>query len=106
MASPIGEGYETVAPVSDRALAVAAIAVLLFSTAVVWDVGGYRERTATEAKTADAVGAQVTARQAAADYDGDGIPDARDACPTRPETQNGFQDGDGCPDVVATTGAS
>jgi hypothetical protein len=40
------------------------------------------------------------------DYDGDGLPDDRDVCPTRPETVNGFQDGDGCPDVVATTGAS
>ncbi|MFB6096011.1 MAG: thrombospondin type 3 repeat-containing protein [Haloferacaceae archaeon] len=41
-----------------------------------------------------------------ADYDGDGIPDSTDRCPTRPETVNGYQDGDGCPDVVATTGAS
>lgn len=40
------------------------------------------------------------------DYDSDGIPDDRDVCPTRPETVNGFQDGDGCPDVVTTTGAS
>jgi len=40
------------------------------------------------------------------DFDGDGIPDDRDACPTRPETVNGFRDGDGCPDVVATTRAS
>lgn len=40
------------------------------------------------------------------DYDRDGIPDGTDRCPTRPETVNGFKDGDGCPDVVATTGAS
>ena len=41
------------------------------------------------------------------DFDGDGISDASDRCPTRPETANGFQDGDGCPDVVqTTTGAS
>lgn len=40
------------------------------------------------------------------DYDGDGIPDTRDRCPTRPERPNGFQDDDGCPDVVTTTGAS
>jgi len=40
------------------------------------------------------------------DYDGDGIPDSADRCPTRPETMNGYQDGDGCPDVVSTTGAS
>ncbi|MFB6129265.1 MAG: hypothetical protein ABEJ28_00395 [Salinigranum sp.] len=44
---------------------------------------------------------------AAPDYDGDGIPDAVDRCPTRPETVNGFRDRDGCPDSVVTkTGAS
>ena len=35
-----------------------------------------------------------------ADSDGDGIPDARDKCPHDPETVNGFEDEDGCPDVV------
>lgn len=40
------------------------------------------------------------------DYDDDGISDATDQCPTRPETVNGFQDRDGCPDVVKKTGAS
>jgi len=33
-----------------------------------------------------------------ADFDGDGIPDAYDACPTEPEDFDGFLDGDGCPD--------
>jgi outer membrane protein OmpA-like peptidoglycan-associated protein len=32
------------------------------------------------------------------DSDGDRIPDSRDQCPTEPETYNGFQDEDGCPD--------
>jgi hypothetical protein len=32
------------------------------------------------------------------DRDGDGIPDARDSCPQHPETYNGVQDQDGCPD--------
>lgn len=40
------------------------------------------------------------------DYDKDGIVDAKDKCPRRPETVNGFQDDDGCPEVVATTRAS
>ena len=40
------------------------------------------------------------------DYDSDGMNDATDRCPTRPETVNGFQDSDGCPDVVKETGAS
>ncbi|MGE5520772.1 MAG: Ig-like domain-containing protein [Candidatus Dadabacteria bacterium] len=34
------------------------------------------------------------------DTDGDGIPDVNDACPTQPETYNGYQDTDGCPDTV------
>lgn len=41
----------------------------------------------------------------AADRDGDRIPDAVDKCPDEPETYNGFEDDDGCPDrgrVVVT----
>ncbi|MCA9672083.1 MAG: OmpA family protein [Myxococcales bacterium] len=34
------------------------------------------------------------------DRDKDGIPDAQDKCPDQPETKNGFQDEDGCPDTV------
>jgi len=34
----------------------------------------------------------------ARDTDGDGLPDKLDKCPTRPEDQDGFEDGDGCPD--------
>lgn len=34
------------------------------------------------------------------DTDGDGILDDVDKCPTEPETRNGFQDEDGCPDEV------
>jgi C1A family cysteine protease len=34
------------------------------------------------------------------DSDGDGIPDINDACPFQPETYNGYQDNDGCPDTV------
>ncbi len=43
--------------------------------------------------------AAVTAERAApGDRDGDGIPDARDACPTLAEDRDGFEDDDGCPD--------
>jgi len=35
----------------------------------------------------------------AADRDGDGIPDDKDACPDRPEDFDGFEDDDGCPDI-------
>ena len=41
------------------------------------------------------------AAPAGPDADGDGIPDASDACPADPETFNGFEDGDGCPDAAA-----
>ncbi len=34
------------------------------------------------------------------DSDLDGIPDPEDACPLEPETFNGFQDADGCPDSL------
>jgi len=37
------------------------------------------------------------------DTDSDGIPDSIDSCPTQPETINGFQDTDGCPDVAQPT---
>jgi len=35
-----------------------------------------------------------------ADGDGDGLMDDKDKCPKQPETANGFDDGDGCPDEV------
>jgi OOP family OmpA-OmpF porin len=34
------------------------------------------------------------------DTDGDGIVDRLDKCPDQPETKNGFQDADGCPDEI------
>jgi len=34
------------------------------------------------------------------DSDGDGIFDDKDKCPNEPETRNGFDDADGCPDTV------
>lgn len=37
---------------------------------------------------------------ASSDSDGDGIPDASDKCPQQPETRNGYQDDDGCPDEL------
>ncbi|HLP40383.1 MAG TPA: OmpA family protein [Fibrobacteria bacterium] len=33
------------------------------------------------------------------DRDDDGIPNRRDRCPLRPEDKDGFEDGDGCPDI-------
>jgi OOP family OmpA-OmpF porin len=34
------------------------------------------------------------------DADDDGFPDDKDTCPLKPETVNGWEDGDGCPDKV------
>ncbi len=34
------------------------------------------------------------------DADDDDIPDSEDKCPTEPETRNGFEDDEGCPDIV------
>lgn len=40
----------------------------------------------------------IRAGDRTADTDRDGIPDADDRCPNEPETFNGFEDDDGCPD--------
>jgi OOP family OmpA-OmpF porin len=37
------------------------------------------------------------------DLDGDGIVDGDDRCPDNPETRNGYQDEDGCPDEIPAT---
>lgn len=89
-----------------QAVAVAAIVVLLLSVGVVWQVATVRESQAMDAEKAALIDAQVDVRQSPTDYDGDGVADRRDECPTRPETDNGFEDDDGCPDIVTTTGAS
>jgi outer membrane protein OmpA-like peptidoglycan-associated protein len=46
-----------------------------------------------------AVGAAFAERAQPGDRDGDGIPDAKDRCPAEPESWNGFEDEDGCPDA-------
>ena len=38
-----------------------------------------------------------------ADGDGDGVPDPDDKCPDVPETSNGYEDEDGCPDLAVQT---
>ncbi|CCQ32278.1 hypothetical protein HTIA_0127 [Halorhabdus tiamatea SARL4B] len=65
-----------------------------------------RAAYASEDQQSELLTQTVTTRQAPTDYDGDTVTDSTDKCPTRPEAENGFQDTDGCPDVVATTGAS
>ncbi|CQR53252.1 hypothetical protein [Haloferax massiliensis] len=98
---------------TDRLVALAAVFVLVASMAAVWAVADARADLESPtvaddpaAAVADRQVAAVADRQAPADYDGDGLADDADACPTRAETQNGFRDGDGCPDAVATTRAS
>ncbi len=53
-----------------------------------------------------ALGAVGSTSATEADRDGDGIPDSADKCPDQPETQNGYEDDDGCPDrgrVIVTS---
>ena len=90
----------------DRRLTVVVVVVLLVSVPVLWQIGDVRAMQAAEERQTDLVDQVASDRQTPDDYDGDGIPDASDECPTRPETENGFEDSDGCPDVVETTGAS
>jgi len=45
---------------------------------------------------------QVTQAPLEPDSDSDGIPDTSDSCPTQPETFNGYDDEDGCPDRAPT----
>ena len=44
------------------------------------------------------------ASRSAPDRDGDGIEDRKDKCIDQPETKNGFEDDDGCPDVDDSDG--
>ncbi|MEF8855974.1 MAG: thrombospondin type 3 repeat-containing protein [Haloplanus sp.] len=91
---------------TDRRITVVAVVVLVAAVPLLWGIADVRTAQAADAKQADVADTTVSTRQAPDDYDGDGIPDSMDRCPTRPETANGFRDGDGCPDVVETTGAS
>lgn len=43
---------------------------------------------------------KVVREEVKADKDGDGVVDGNDRCVDQPETKNGHQDEDGCPDVV------
>ena len=91
---------------ANRYVTIVAVLVLIASIPVAWEIAEVRADQATEKRASDLVRHRVPTWQAPGDYDGDGVADDADRCPTRPETTNGFQDGDGCPDIVATTGAS
>jgi hypothetical protein len=87
-------------------LTVIALVVLVATAPVLWQIASVRTAQATDSQQAELTNETITERQTPDDYDGDGIPDSTDRCPTRPETENGFEDADGCPDIVETTGAS
>lgn len=80
--------------------------MLPLAVPLLWQISHVRAAQATEQTRSELINQSVITRHAPAGYDGDGITDNRDQCPTRQETTNGFEDSDGCPDVVATTGAS
>jgi OmpA-OmpF porin, OOP family len=62
-----------------------------FGFGIEFQVGERRRPTAAELRLAQG--------PRPADRDGDGIPDAQDACADRPEDIDGFEDSDGCPDI-------
>jgi outer membrane protein OmpA-like peptidoglycan-associated protein len=70
---------------------LAATGELDFGFGIEFHVGEPRRRTAAELRLAEG--------PKPPDRDGDGIPDAQDACPDRPEDIDGFEDSDGCPDI-------
>jgi hypothetical protein len=88
----------------NQQITLVVVVVFLITVPVLWQISSVRAAQATTepAEMMETVSTQQTPN----DYDGDSIPDATDQCPQRPETENGFQDDDGCPDVVETTGAS
>jgi hypothetical protein len=57
-------------------------------------------RVAAAASPEEVTEAPAQRRRLSEDTDGDGVPDATDRCEGQPETRNGFQDDDGCPDNV------
>ncbi|MGH7179729.1 MAG: thrombospondin type 3 repeat-containing protein [Tepidisphaeraceae bacterium] len=59
-------------------------------------VSNYNALTANQPIYAEYGGLQITA----VDTDNDGISDTNDGCINQPETVNGYQDTDGCPDVL------
>lgn len=102
-------------------ISVVALVVLVATLPLVWQIGDVRRSQTIEQQQAELVDSTVqtteqqrteptegtgTTTEQPSDYDGDGIPDSNDRCPTRPEVENGFQDSDGCPDIVETTQAS
>jgi uncharacterized membrane protein len=76
-------------------ISVVALVVLAATVPAVLAVNEVREQRVEQTQRQELVDEQVTSRQSPTDYDGDTIPDGTDTCPTRPETNNGFQDGDG-----------
>jgi len=68
-----------------------------------------QDRCPSEAGPAQNGGCPVTGAPviiADGDRDGDGVMDSADKCPDQPETKNGYQDDDGCPDEVPADVAS
>ena len=59
--------------------------------------------TAVAAPAAPLVAGGSASRPSPADGDGDGVPDPDDKCPDVPETGNGYEDEDGCPDLAVQT---
>ncbi len=68
------------------------------------DVADPNARAALANSPADRCAARSFITPKVGDRDGDGILDTVDKCPDKPETYNGFEDEDGCPDDPDTDG--
>lgn len=87
-------------------LTAVASAVVAASLPLTLEIDGLRRRQSMEDRKTSLQQETVDVRRTTGDFDGDGVDDEGDSCPRRPETVNGFRDLEGCPDVVASTGAS
>ncbi len=72
--------------------------------ALFWTIGVsftfHGPRVQPRAEPEETVDPSVPRMRALEDTDHDGVPDAADRCVAQPETMNGYQDDDGCPDVL------
>lgn len=65
-----------------------------------YDAGQYQIPDGLEDKCDSAAGVKEYTGCPIPDSDGDGHDDLHDDCPRKPETANGFDDSDGCPDKI------
>jgi hypothetical protein len=76
-----------------------ALALLIAAGGCGSSQGGSRQATPPLMNTADPQMMQMETSPENPDLDKDGVTDEADRCPREIEDRDGFEDGDGCPDV-------